>query len=275
MELIKTFQVIILGIIQGVTEFIPISSSGHLVITKDILHWASWDRTFDVALHFGTLLALVFYFKKELLIYIKAFFKSLVERNLSTDFNKKLVWILLLSTLPVFISGGFFGDYIDQHLIGLYVVIFNLIFFAIVLFLADNLSKFQRTLEQSTWADGILIGLAQAISLVPGVSRSGITMTAGILRKYKREDAAKFSFLMLIPAVTGAVIYKALKVFIQGDFSLTLGGYYLMGMLVSFVVGFLCIKFLLSYLQKRSFNLFVIYRVILGTGLILWCFGIR
>ncbi|MFH1454636.1 MAG: undecaprenyl-diphosphatase UppP [Armatimonadota bacterium] len=268
------FQAVVLGIIQGITEFIPISSSGHLVITKYFLGWHELGgKTFDLAVHFGTLLSLFLYFWKDIVRYAKAFFLSVKERKIGDDTDRKLVWLLLLSALPGFIFGGLFDDYLEAKFNGPLIVAFNLAFFGILLFLADHYGKDKdRPIEKSNMLDAVVIGLSQAIALIPGVSRSGITMTAGIFRKFTREAAARFSFLMLIPIVSGAVVYKFLKVIKAGELSQVLNLTYLTGILTAFISGYICIAFLLNYLKRKSFDIFVLYRIGLAAVIVLLYF---
>ena len=289
----QIFQAIILGVIQGVTEFIPISSSGHLVVTEYFLHWNELGgKTFDLALHFGTLLALLIYFWKDISKYANAMLpynpsppagegmsdealaQSGRERGGAGDnADRKLAWLLLLSALPGFIFGGLFENYLEAKMGHPLIVAFNLAFFGVILFAADHYGKKERRLEKVNWKDALVIGLSQAVALIPGVSRSGITMTAGIFRKLTRDTAARFSFLMLVPIVLGAVAYKTLKVAmhheLSGIFSLT----YFAGILAAFISGYACIAFLLNYLRKRNFDVFVIYRIILSLVIIIWYFA--
>lgn len=267
------FQAIILGLIQGVTEFIPISSSGHLVITKYFLGWEGLGgKTFDLALHLGTLLSLFIYFWKDMVKYFKAFFASLAERKINGCVDRKLVWLLLLSAVPGFIFGGLFDDFLEAKMNSPLIVAFNLIFFAVILFAVDHYLKKEKKLEEVNLTDALVIGFSQAIALIPGVSRSGITMTAGITRRLTREAAARFSFLMLIPIISGAVLYKFLKVAMHNEvreiFTLT----YFTGILTAFISGYVCIAFLLNYLKTRTFDVFVVYRIVLGIIIVMWYF---
>lgn len=278
----KIFQAVILGLIQGVTEFIPISSSGHLVVTEYFLHWQELGgKTFDLALHFGTLLALLIYFWNDIVKYTKALFMSITrhlkvpgygESGKENDTDRKIVWLLLLSAVPGFIFGGLFDDYLEAKFNTPLIVAFNLVFFAVILFLADHYGKKDRTMEKTNFMDALVIGLSQAIALVPGVSRSGITMTAGIFRGLTREAAARFSFLMLVPIILGAVMYKTLKVAMHHELSQIFSLTYLAGILTAFISGYLCIAFLLKYLRTKNFDIFVIYRIGLGAIIILWYF---
>lgn len=284
------FQAIILGLIQGVTEFIPISSSGHLVVTKYFLNWHELGgKTFDLALHFGTLFALIIYFWADIIKYAKAILpynpsplagegmsdealaKSGRERE-QKDTDRKLVWLLLLSALPGFIFGGLFENYLEAKMGHPLMVAFNLAFFGVILYAADHYGKKERHLEEVNWKDALVIGLSQAIALAPGVSRSGITMTAGIFRKLTRETSARFSFLMLVPIILGAVMYKTLKVAMHHELSQIFSLTYLAGIMAAFVSGYVCIAFLLNYLRKRNFDVFVIYRIVLSLVIVIWYF---
>lgn len=265
--MIDIFRSIVLGIIQGLTEFIPISSSAHLVITRDILRWPDWGKSFDVALHLGTLLSLLVYFWKDILIYFNAFFQSIKDRNLASD-EKRLVWVILASTVPAFAFGGLLDEFLKTWFDNVYFISSFLILFGILMWAADHFGKKERELKDCNFLDAVVIGLSQALALMPGVSRSGITMTAALARKFKRPDGAKFAFLMLIPVVSGAVIYKGLKFDLKGCLEQHLLLPYIAGALTSFIVGYIAVKFLLKYLEGNNFNLFVIYRLLLGFFLI-------
>ncbi|MBI2251494.1 MAG: undecaprenyl-diphosphatase UppP [Armatimonadetes bacterium] len=253
------FKALILGIIQGVTEFIPISSSAHLVIIPKILNWPYWGKSFDVALHLGTFLALLGYFKEDLVKYLK-------------NPDKKLIWILLVSAIPAFIFGGLFDKLIEEKFNELWLISSLMMLFAVFLWISDHFCNKKRNLEEVNFLDGLIIGIAQALALFPGVSRSGITMNAGILRNFKREDAAKFSFLMSLPTIGGAVIYKSLKLLSNKGLNNGKLEIFLVGTLASFLSGYLCIKFLLKYLQTKNFDIFVFYRLIAGILLFIWIF---
>lgn len=268
-DILDIFRSIVLGIVQGLTEFLPISSSAHLIITRDILHWPDFGKTYDVSLHFGTLLALLIYFWKDIYIYVKAFFLSIKDRNLNST-DKRLVWVILLSCLPAFVFGAFFDEFFERVFSNVCLIAVFLILFATILWFFDHFEKKERALEDCNFIDALIIGLAQVLALMPGVSRSGITMSAGLFRNFKREAVAKFTFLMSIPVIGGAVIFKVLKLVLNGGFEGNLILLYISGILSAFLSGYAAVRFLLNYLQRNNFNIFIIYRIVLGLFLIIY-----
>ena len=251
-------QATILGIIQGVTELLPISSSGHLNLIPLIFGW-SMPESFDVALHLGTLLAITIFFFKDWINLIKGGFNQLVKKEKSTD--GKIFWYIVAVTIPTGILSlvlDEFSDFIcDKFGIELPLIAIMLIVLGIVLYIVDKKSESKVNLENMTFKQSFLIGISQAIAAAfPGTSRSGITMTVARALKVDRESAAKYSFLLSTPIVLAAVIFSIT------DFEFTLA--FLAGVLSSFLVGLVVIKFLLNYLKKGSFKVFAIYRVILG-----------
>lgn len=248
------FQALILGIVQGLTELLPISSSAHLTIIPWIFNWSDIPASFDVALHFGTLLAIIIFFFKDWIKLIKGGFNYVVKKEKSTD--GKMFWYLVLATIP----GGTIGYICDKYLSNVLskpiIIAIALIVMGIVLYLVDKKSKNVTDYEHMTLKQTFLIGLSQALAFIPGVSRSGITMTTARSMGIKRESAAKFSFLLSGPIVLGAVVFKV------KDFVFNLP--FVVGVLSSFIVGIIVIKFLLNYLKKGSFKGFAIYRVIFG-----------
>jgi undecaprenyl-diphosphatase len=261
---------IILGIIQGLTEFLPISSSGHLVLLHDIFSWQTADNlAFDVFLHWGTLVALIIYFYKDIIRYLAAFLKSLAHWNLKSDFDQRISWLILISIIPAVIAGIFLNDIIDQLFRNIVSVAFFLIFVGILFLLVEKYCRKTKNLDSLTWGKSLILGIAQAVALIPGVSRSGATISTGLAMNLNREDAARFSFLMSIPIVFAAGLKKAwdlrgLALNIQ-DILI-----YAAGFVAAVIVGYLTIKFLLSYLKNHSLNIFAYYRIILGIVLIIY-----
>lgn len=251
------FQSIILGIIQGVTEFIPVSSSGHLVLVREFLGWEDAGLGFDIMLHFGTFLAVVFYFRKT---WFKLF-SSLVQKRSG---GRHLFFGLVIATLPAVVVGYFSEGLIEQYFrspsaVGFLMVIMGLIF----IFVEQKQSgaSSARSKEVLFWLDYFWIGLAQSIALLPGISRSGATITAGMSRKMSRAEAAEFSFLLAVPAILGATFYDLVKNHQEvksNVFLLTVG------LVVAFSVGYLSIRFLMHYLSHRKLNPFAYYLFILG-----------
>lgn len=243
------FYSIIAGVIQGLTEFLPISSSGHLIL----FHYFSGfdfidDLSFDVVLHLGTLAALAIFFFFDILKYLSAFFRSFIKWNLRTDLNQRLAWYLFFATIPSLIIGYFFESTIESIFRRPLSVALVFIVFGIILYLADQYLLKIRTLDQLTWFGALFIGIFQTLAFIPGISRSGITIVAGLTQKLKRQEAAHFSFLLAIPAVFAAGGKKTLDLYelqaLNSANSLVL----LAGFLASAVIGYLCLKYFLRFL---------------------------
>lgn len=262
-------EVIILGIVQGIAEFLPISSSAHLIIFRDVFGIGSdigsnIAMTFDIALHLGTLLAILIYFFKD-------FWKILISgftKPKSTD--GKLMWFILIATIPAAIFGVLFETTIEELVRGNFILIASaLIFMGIVIYLADVYFKQKKSFKDMKWTDALVIGCAQVFALIPGFSRSGTTISAARAMKLNREDAAKFSFYLSAPVIFGASFLTLLK-----DNTVTLiasnVGIFAVGILVAFITGLLCIEFLMKYIKKHDFKIFMWYRVAIGIIVILW-----
>jgi len=253
------FQSIILGIVQGLTELLPISSTAHLEIIPWVFNWGIIPRYFDIALHFGTLLAIVIFFFKDWIKLVVGGFKQVIKKEKSTE--GRMFWYLVAATIPGGLIGYICEHYIDEFLdekqmVAMGIIATSLIIFGVLLYLADKYSKTETEYKDMTFKQTFLIGLSQAVAFIPGVSRSGITMTVSRFMKVDRESAARFSFMLSTPITFAAVVFK-LKDFI---FNLE----FLIGVLASFIIGIIVIKFLLDYLKKGSFKIFAIYRVIVG-----------
>lgn len=261
---------LISGIVQGLTEFLPISSSGHLVILHEIFNFQLKNNlAFDVALHLGTLLALLMFFWSDAIRYLKAWFKSLAYWQLKEDSDQRLAWYLFLGTLPAVIAGYFLADLIGTVFRSTYLVIAMLIGVGLLFFLVEKLSKKELELSGINWLKALLIGLAQAIALIPGISRSGITIITGMSLKLKRDIAARFSFLLAIPVVLGAGSKEFFELIKQGIIQSEIG-LYLIGFIVSAIVGYFCIKYFLLFLKKYPLYIFGVYRILLGLGLLIY-----
>ena len=261
---------VILGAIQGLTEFWPVSSSGHLVIAHDLLDFEfSSDLGFDVALHLGTLLALLVFFYKDIYRYILSFIKSFANWNIKKDLDQRIAWYIFVATFPAAIAGYFLDDIAETLFRNLWLVAGMLVLFGIFFIIFEKLFPKIYELDKLSWYGAILIGVAQAIALVPGVSRSGITIITGMSQGLKRSVAAKFSFLLSIPIVFGAGLKKILDVSAEG-----LAGsewaVMAVGFIVSASVGYLAIKFLLKYLQNNPLNVFAYYRFALAAVVIIY-----
>lgn len=279
------YQAVVLAIVQAFGEFLPISSSAHLILTRWILGWTevspAMDLTFDVALHAGTLLAVLIYFFPTWINLIvagfggrppmtgQAFFFGNVD-DAESGRDRMLLWWILLGTVPGAIVGKFLDKYAELKfrenylLIGIMLIVVGLLMWA-----ADKFGGERRSISGINAVDAILIGIAQAFALIPGVSRSGSTITAGLARSLNREAAARFSFLLLGPITAGAVALKALAVLKAGGLPPGMIQPFIVGIVVSAVLGLGVIAFFLKYLRTHSLNLFVAYRVLLGIAVIL------
>lgn len=258
-------QAIVLALVQGLTEILPISSSGHLVLVPYFLGWPDQGLAFDVALHVGTLFAVLLYFRREVADMLRAWGGSLTGRPLDRD--SRLAWKLVTATIPAALAGLLFSDLIEQHLRSPQVIVCTLIGFGLLLGYADWRNRGQRTEYEIGWGGALLIGCAQALALVPGTSRSGITMTAGRLLGLSRTGAARFSFLMSIPVIGLAGSYKLLQLATgTAEVPWALMG---SGMVVAFASTLASIHLLMAMVQRYGFLPFVIYRLLLGGALMI------
>ena len=254
---------LILGLVQGLTEFLPISSSAHVQLVQSLL---TTDLTkpeltaFIATIQLGTELAVLIFFWKDIQRIIRAWFKTGFSKSPSTD--AKMGWLVIVGSLPVVVVGLLFKDVIESDLRNLWIVSFTLIFFGLLLGLADNIGKKTKPITELTTGHGILFGLGQMLAVIPGVSRSGGTITAGLLLGYTREAAARYSFLLAIPAVIASGLYEFAKTYQDLPSSaLVATG---ISTVVSFVVGIAVITYLLKYLAKGSFTPFVVWRIAVG-----------
>jgi len=277
---VNIFQAIILGIVQGLTEFIPVSSSAHLIIVPWALGWADPGLTFDVALHLGTLVALLIFFAPDWARLIRAGAASIVERKVGDDVDRRLAWLIVIGSIPGAIAGVLAESKIEElfhqpnapHNSGAMIAMGVLIaLLGAVLFVVERIAQHVRALNAASFKDAIIIGLAQALAIFPGVSRSGATITAGLALGFQREAAARFSFLLAAPIIAGAGakslfnIYSELKRGTIGSAELTL---FAVGFVAAAITGYFCIRFLLRYLQKNSADVFVYYRWLLAAFVI-------
>lgn len=259
------WQIVVLALVQGLTEFLPISSSAHLILVPILSEWPDQGLAFDVVMHLGTLTAVVWYFRKDVAQLSVDWTKSCIEKQTVGD--SRLAWIVIVATIPVGAAGLLFNDIVDNVLRSPLVIAWATIGFGLLLGLSDIVGKNKKRYSehQLSWKNGIMIGFAQALALIPGTSRSGITMTAGLFAGMTRQGAARFSFLLSIPTILMAGGYKTLKLIQQGNgvdwFSLGLG-YFL-----SAVSAYLCIHYFLKMLERIGMAPFVFYRV--AQGLIL------
>jgi undecaprenyl-diphosphatase len=257
-------QAIVLGITQGVTEFAPISSSGHLIIVPWLFDWPiltnpDLNKTFDVALHIGTLVGALVYFRHDVARYAAAWLRSIGARRIDTT-EQRLAWALVIGTIPAVIAGATLESFIQDELGQPWLIAIMLVVFGIVLYVVDRVMAARRHLEDLVVRDGLILGVAQAIALQPGVSRSGVTMTAARALTFDRETAARFSFLLSLPVIAGAGLYKGAEVASEG-IPAGMAGPFVAGMIASAVSGFLVIAFLLRYLRRHDFALFMWFRI--------------
>ena len=274
------YQAVVLAIIQGLAEFIPVSSSGHLIIVRRLLGWnelsPAHELTFDVALHFGTLLSVLFYFRRTWLQIVRAAFGGKVVRfseasdsdqNLTAEEQREerlLLWFFVIATIPGAIAGKLLEhsaeDYFREHI---YLIATALIVVALLMWWGEKVSQLTKPLTRINLADALIVGCAQATALIPGVSRSGSTITAGLFRNMTREAAVRFSFLLSTPIIAGAALLKAHELKKEG---LPAGMHmpFLVGVLVSAIVGYAAIAWLIRYLQSNSLKVFIVYRIVVG-----------
>jgi len=271
---------VVLAIVQGLAEFIPVSSSGHLIIVRRLLGWnelsPAHELTFDVALHFGTLLSVLFYFRRTWFQIIRAAFGGKVVRfSEATDADQNLtageqreerllLWFLAIATIPGAIAGKLLEhsaeDYFREHI---FLIAGALIVVALLMWWGEKVGELKKPLTGISLADAVIVGCAQAFALLPGVSRSGSTITAGLFRNMTREAAVRFSFLLSTPLIAGAALLKAHELRKEG---LPAGMHtpFLVGVLISAVVGYIAIAWLIRYLQSNSLKVFIIYRIVVG-----------
>ncbi|MEW6410106.1 MAG: undecaprenyl-diphosphatase UppP, partial [Nitrospirota bacterium] len=270
-------EAILLGIVQGITEFLPISSSAHLILIPWFFGWNNTlidTLSFDVALHFGTFMAVIVYFRDDWKRLATAFFKSLssitkYRRNnsLLLTMAERLVWFIIIGTIPAGIAGILFEDIIERSFRSPILITVTLVTIGILMIFVEFISKRQKHLSVMTFSDSFFVALAQCLALIPGVSRSGITITAGLLKNYSREASARFSFLLATPIIAGAAAYKLrylLSGIPEGDLIP-----FIAGAVTSAITGYYSIGFLLKYLQEKPLNLFSYYRFLLAAIIVL------
>lgn len=264
------WQIIVLALVQGLTEFLPISSSAHLILVPVLSDWPDQGLAFDVVVHLGTLTAVVWYFRKDVVQLTTDWTKSCITKQ--TVGGSRLAWLVIIGTIPVGAAGLLFHDVVDNVLRSPLVIAWATIGFGLLLGVADYFGKNKNTNSehQLSWKNGITIGFAQALALIPGTSRSGITMTAGLFAGLTRQGAARFSFLLSIPAILMAGGYKTLKLIQEGNgvdwFSMSLG------YALSALSAYLCIHYFLKMLERIGMTPFVFYRVAQGV-ILLWLFA--
>ncbi|THF60566.1 undecaprenyl-diphosphate phosphatase [Pseudothauera nasutitermitis] len=260
-------QVVVLSVVQGLTEFLPISSSAHLILVPVLTGWPDQGLAFDVALHVGTLSAVVLYFRRELSDMTVSWTRSLATRRLDAD--ARLAWAVILGTIPVGLAGLLAQDLVEAHLRSPVVLAVGMIAFGLLLGWADWRQRGTRDEHEITWRDVLVIGCAQALALFPGTSRAGITITAALLTGMSREGASRFSFLLSIPVIVLAGGLEARKLLTNGhpvDWSTLI-----IGAVLSGITAYLCIHYFLAFIRRIGMQPFVIYRLLLG-AVLLWIY---
>lgn len=258
----EILKAIVLGTIQGLTEFIPISSTAHLRVIPALLGWKDIGAAYSAVIQIGTLIATLIYFRKDILTLTTGFLHAIPKKDFFTNPDSRNFLLIIIGTIPISICGLLFKRFIEGDARGLYVISSALILLAIALYIAEKTGRREKDFEHITIKDGIIIGCAQALALIPGSSRSGVTITAGLFRNLKRETAARFSFLLSIPAIGLSGLYELYKerdvLLNENLLSLSIAT------IVAGVTGYLSIAFLISYLKRKSNLIFIIYRILLG-----------
>lgn len=263
-----TLHLAILALIQGVTEFLPVSSSAHLAVTPRLLGWADQGLVIDVAVHVGTLGAVILYMHREIWDMLAGIGRMLKGRR---DKGAKLAGLVILATLPVIGAGFALDHYYPNGLRSLEIIAWATLGFGILLYIADSVGMTLRRIEHLEISDGLLIGIAQCLALIPGTSRSGITMTAARLLGMERTDAARFSMLLSIPAILGAGALKGYELWKSGDASLTSDAFTAAGL--AFITALIAIALMMAWLKRSGFGPFVVYRIVLGLFLLAVAYG--
>jgi undecaprenyl-diphosphatase len=258
----SSLEAIVLGFVQGLTEFLPISSSGHLRIVPALLGWEDPGAGFTAVIQLGTMAAVLIYFRADLWRIARSWLEELRTPIPRASSEARLGWFIILGTIPISIFGLIFSNQIESGARSLYFIGSALILFSFVMVLAEWVGSQRRYLEQMNGRDGLFIGVAQALALIPGVSRSGATISAGLLRGFDRVGAARYSFLLSIPAVVLSGLFELRKVGEAGEPSVVAT---VIATLVAFATGYIAIAWLLRYLSTHSLGIFVIYRLALGT----------
>jgi undecaprenyl-diphosphatase len=262
---VDAVQAIVLGIVQGLTEYLPVSSTAHLRIVPAFMGWEDPGAAFTAVTQLGTMAAVLLYFRADLWRIARTWLASLRQPELRGTLDARMGWYIILGTIPIGIAGLVFADQIESGARELYLIGTTLIVLGLVLLFAEHVAKRERSIEDINRRDGILIGCAQALALVPGVSRSGATITAGLFLGFDRESAARYSFLLSVPAVVVSGLFELRKIGEEGGAGF---GATLIATVCAFIVGYASIAFLLRWLTRHSTMVFVVYRVVLGAVVI-------
>ena len=262
--MIDLLKAVVLGVIQGLTEFLPISSSAHLRIFPELFGWGDPGAAFTAVIQIGTELAVLIYFRKDIWRIGSAWVRSLFQPEYRGTLDARMGWYVIVGSLPIVVLGVLLKNVIESDFRNLWIIGTTLIVLGVVLGIADRVGRTDRTMAKLTLRDAVLMGLAQALALIPGVSRSGATISMGRFLGFDREAATRFAFLLAIPAVVGAGVFELKD--IPGGHNDFGWGPTLVATVVSFVVGYAAIAWLLRYVSTRSYTPFVIYRIVLGAG---------
>ena len=269
---LSDWQALILGVTQGATELLPVSSSGHLILVPWAAGWTyladhpDFNKTFDVALHLGTLVAVVIYFWSDVVRLIRAWLGSVRRRSIRTD-DERVAWFVAVATVPAAIAGAAGENFVEDKLGQPWQIAILLAVFAILLWIADHVPQ-RKDISEIGWKGAVVLGLAQCLALMPGVSRSGVTITAGRFMQLDRDGAARLSFLLLIPIVFGASLLKGVKDVAFGGLPPGSAGPFVVGMITAAVVGLVAIWGLLAYVRRHTYGLFVVYRLALAAAIL-------
>jgi undecaprenyl-diphosphatase len=266
----ETLHILLLALVQGITEFLPISSSAHLILAPKIFGFSDQGLAFDVAIHIGSLLAVMSYFRKELGLIITDFFGSLGQPEKATE-HSQLGWMIIIATIPIIFTGLAFKSFIEIHMRTALMIAIPTILFGLLLYWADIQGKKDRDVSSMDWKDALIIGLFQSIAIFPGTSRSGITMTAGLILGLSRKASSEFSFLLSIPTIIMSGVFVTYGLITSNEH--VIWGELLAGAALSFVAAYLCIHLFLSFIERCGMLPFVIYRLILGAGLLFVALG--
>jgi undecaprenyl-diphosphatase len=266
-------QALVMGVVQGLTEFLPVSSSGHLVLVPALLGWDDpliTSLEFSVVIHIGTLIALLAYFRHDWLRLVPAGFAAIRDRSLADDPDRRLAWLLAAATIPAGVAGFLLQDLAETTFRTVELVVAMVVVGGLILFTAERLGRRNREIGGVTFPIAVGIGCAQALALVPGISRSGISISAGLLAGLERETAARFSFLLATPITAAAAAWEA-RALLTGEATVTLqAGPLLVGIAAAMVSGFVAIAVLLRFLRTRSTDVFVAYRLVLAAVVVAW-----
>lgn len=263
---ISWFEAVFLGVVQGLTEFLPISSSAHILVLSQLLGWQDPGAAFTAVTQIGTELAVIVFFWRDIVRIVRTWARSLVNRELRSNIDARMGWYIIIGTIPIAVLGLAFSSQIETAARNLWLVAFTLIVFGMILGFADRIGSKIRTLGALNGRDGVILGFGQALALIPGVSRSGATISVGLFLGYTREAAARYAFLLAVPAVLASGLYETTK--IGSDSSVTWGPT-IVATVIAFFVGLAVIAWLLRWVSTRSYTPFVVYRIAVGALIII------